>query len=209
MTDPMELVGRLAQRAADYRTGGPSSEHTAIMLDEAAACIREMVEWRPVESHPAYSVSRDGRVRRGDRILGQWLNGNGYAMVRLSGPRTTARVHQLVARAFLPPDAARPFVNHKNNARADNRVENLEWCTQAENLSHADRQGRMRRDYWVGRRSPSAKLTDQTAAMIRAAAASGQSYSQIAERFGTNKRTVGRIVNNQTYLPPAPGAEDE
>lgn len=42
--DPMELVGRLTQRAADYRTGGPSSEHTAIMLDEAAACIREMVE---------------------------------------------------------------------------------------------------------------------------------------------------------------------
>lgn len=46
MTDSMELVGRLTQRAADYRTGGPSSEHTAIMLDEAAACIREMVEWR-------------------------------------------------------------------------------------------------------------------------------------------------------------------
>lgn len=57
MTDPMELVGRLTQRAADYRTGGPSSEHTAIMLDEAAACIREMVEWRPIETAP-----RDGSL---------------------------------------------------------------------------------------------------------------------------------------------------
>ena len=46
MTDPMELVGALD------RIAGGAFPYTASVATEAAACIREMVEWRPIETAP-------------------------------------------------------------------------------------------------------------------------------------------------------------
>lgn len=70
MTDPMELVGRLENIA----TG--SFPYVASAAAEAAACIRELVEWRPIETAP-----RDGtvlllRTGHGHCIVGFWLNGS-------------------------------------------------------------------------------------------------------------------------------------
>lgn len=50
MTDPMELVGRLESRSDTSRRIGKDA--LANDLTEAAACIREMVEWRPIETAP-------------------------------------------------------------------------------------------------------------------------------------------------------------
>lgn len=55
MTDPMELVGRLETYADPHEEIGMTYVRSA--LTEAAACIREMVEWRPIETAP-----RDGTV---------------------------------------------------------------------------------------------------------------------------------------------------
>ena len=157
------------------------------------------VGWQPIDER--YEVSRTGMVRRADGlVLKQWLNDQGYAYVRLSRPRRQKRVHRLVAEAFIPNPERKPFVNHINNDRADNRVENLEWCTQWENLSHARQQGRMQDDYWTGRRSPRATLSDDQVKAIRAEYASSRiSCETIGKKYGVGKHAIARLIKGTTY----------
>ena len=161
----------------------------------------EQVGWMPVNENPAYEVSVCGHVRKRDgQIIGQFPNHDGYMIVRLSSPRALKRVHRLVAEAFVPNPEGKPFVNHIDNDRADNNVGNLEWCTQRENISHADAQGRMQRDYWAGRRSPNASLTDIQVRKIRSLYAGGsRSYQSLADEFRISKRAIGRLINGETY----------
>lgn len=159
------------------------------------------MEWQPIDGD-GYEVSQCGIIRRADGlVLKQWKNDQGYMLVRLNNPRRVERVHRLVAAAFLPNPGNKPFVNHVDNCRSNNNASNLEWCTQWENLNHAAKQGRMQRDYWTGRRSPNAKITDSQAAQIRAYyEAGGISWEALARDFNISKRSVGRIVNGETYV---------
>lgn len=158
-------------------------------------------QWKTIAGWVGYEVSDAGRVRKVDgTILTQWLNADGYSLVRLSNPRRVERVHRLVATAFVPNQRELPFVNHIDNARSNNSRENLEWCTQQENLSHAERQGRMQRDYWVGKRSPNASLSDEDVSAIRRTYGDGKSsHSALAAKYGISKRAIGRLLNRETY----------
>ena len=158
--------------------------------------------WLPVVGHEdRYDVSDLGRVRsRMARLLVSTLTLRVMRFVGFPALARRCRVHRLVAEAFIPNPNAKPFVNHIDNDRANNVATNLEWCTQLENLRHAEKQGRMQRDYWVGKRSPSAVLSDTQIREIRTLYATGEwSWLTLGRKFGICKRSIGRIINRESY----------
>lgn len=120
-----------------------------------------MIEhWNKVtDFEEMYEVSNMGNIRSLDRkVRGSFnlyaikkgqkikpvLNQSGYATVILcNGPTGSKRktIHRIVALAFIPNPENKPFINHINGNRTDNRVINLEWCTPAENAMHAWKTG--------------------------------------------------------------------
>lgn len=110
-----------------------------------------MENWKPISSHPDYEVSDQGRVRRvvvadiwhPAHDLTGWLHSTGCVCVTIfnDGKRKAARVHRLVAQAFLPNPQNLPTVNHKDGDKTNNAVENLEWATSRRQIIHAIQTG--------------------------------------------------------------------
>lgn len=73
------------------------------------------------------------------RVLKNRLNDAGYTVcdLEINSHSKPCRVHRLIALSFIPLVHGKNCINHKNGVRYDNRLENLEWCTQAENLEHS------------------------------------------------------------------------
>lgn len=78
-------------------------------------------------------IQRNGVLRKiKGKILKQSLLPCGYMYVTIAeeiGKPHIKRAHRLIAQTFIPNPLNLPQINHKNEDKADNRVENLEWCT--------------------------------------------------------------------------------
>ena len=93
-----------------------------------------------------YQVSNKGRIFSllSNKVLAVRQDEDGYMRVSLNtveGKRKTERIHRLVALAFVPNPENKTEVNHINCIRNDNRAENLEWVTHAENNAYTSKCG--------------------------------------------------------------------
>ena len=90
-----------------------------------------------------YAVTEDGRVwsYKSNKFLKQTLLNRGYLQVELynNGVGKKFLIHRLVAEAYLPNPDNLPQVNHKDENKQNNSVENLEWCTEKENDNYGNR----------------------------------------------------------------------
>lgn len=96
--------------------------------------------WKDNEGYEGmYQVSNMGRVRslRRNIILRQGIS-RGYYILILSknGKRLTNKVHRLVANAFISNPNNYPIVNHKDENKTNNCVNNLEWCDSKYNINY-------------------------------------------------------------------------
>lgn len=108
--------------------------------------------WKDVIGYEGrYQVSSEGRIRSlptksrtkyfsGD-IIKQFQDKAGYMAVGLS--RKIFKVHRIVATAFIENPNNYPCVNHKDENKTNNKIENLEWCTHRYNSNYGTRNKRI------------------------------------------------------------------
>lgn len=103
----------------------------------------EIEEFREVVGFEGlYEVSNLGKVRniKTGRILKPWRCTSGYLEVYLvNNGKYVKLIHRLVAQAFLPNPQNLPQVNHKDEDKTNNTVDNLEWCTSQYNANYGNR----------------------------------------------------------------------
>lgn len=106
--------------------------------------------WKDIAGYEGrYMVSNFGRVKSmrclahdGEKIMKTVRHHTGYMIVSLGRkPRKVFLVHVLVANAFIENKEKKPYVNHIDGNKANNKASNLEWVTAKENTSHAIKTG--------------------------------------------------------------------
>lgn len=111
--------------------------------------------WKTINEYPEYQVSNFGRIKsfKVDKINGKIMKPykctKGYLQIDISldgrkrQNRVHLAVHRLVAKAFLANPDNLPEVNHKDEDKTNNNVNNLEWCTSKYNNNYGTHKERV------------------------------------------------------------------
>jgi len=170
--------------------------------------------WKEIEGYNGvYFVSNTGKVKSVDHYCeGRIGNGKqtgrvlklskchkGYLRVSLSlnKKRFSTGAHRLVAIAFIPNPKNKPQVNHINGIKTDNRVENLEWCTNKENQIHAVKNNLNNPNF--GENNHNSKLTNKQVLNIRNLHKIGFTGKDLAKDHNISEAAMSKILRNETY----------
>jgi hypothetical protein len=168
--------------------------------------------WKDIKGFEGlYQVSNFGRVKS---LPKEWVCGRnggigkhngmilkiqidketGYIRVTLTKKniRKHISIHRLVGIHFITNPNNKPVINHINGIKLDNRIENLEWVSHAENNQHAFYIGLNRK----GEEHSSSKLTEKEVLEIRS---SGLSSCKLAKIYNVSSKCILNIKNNKSW----------
>lgn len=169
-----------------------------------------MEEWKDIKGFEGmYQISNLGRVKTlnykntgEERIRANSLTRDGYIKVRLlhKGKDKTARVHRLVAEAFIPNKENKDTVNHIDGDKTNNNVNNLEWADRKQQMLHAYKLGLKKPE--DGIKNGNSRLSKEQILEIRKIyKPRDKEYNTIAlgKIYGVCDTVIGDIVNFRTY----------
>lgn len=147
-------------------------------------------EFRDIKNYENYEVSNLGRIRRNGKILKPSKTTTGYLRVNLykNGIMKSAYIHRLVAQTFLPNPQNLPMINHKDEDKTNNSIDNLEWCTAEYNNSYGTRIKRV-----VEKNSKPVLQYDFSGKFIK----EFSSVSDAAEEIGVSLGTLSGALTGQ------------
>lgn len=127
---------------------------------------------------------------------------SGYLYVHLhngDGKGKLKRIHRIVAEAYLDNPCNYTQVNHKNGNKQDNHVNNLEWCSNVQNMQHAIKHGLFKT---AGENNPSAKLNWEQVIEIRKEYIyrdKQHGTRALAKKYGVTNVMIGKIVRGECW----------
>lgn len=155
-------------------------------------------EWRDCEDWLGYyQVSNLCRVRKvTGKILKQFKStGGGYWVVNLTNGNRKKQefVHRLIAKAFIPNPNNYPIINHKDEDKLNNSIDNLEWCTYSYNTNYGE--VNKRRGEAVRKAQLGTHHSEETKKkMSKTAYAQSELKSQIAKNLWQNPEYRKRVL---------------
>ena len=152
--------------------------------------------WKTINGFNNYQISSLGRVR--SITTGKVLNGtadeNGYLKVRLykAGKGYTINIHRLVAKNFIPNPENYPCINHRDEVKTNNSIENLEWCSYQYNNCYGTRNERAAKTMLGNKNSDKPVKCIETSEVFECTA-------DAARKYGLERCAVSNAANpNQT-----------
>lgn len=165
-----------------------------------------METWKKVKGY-TYEVSDLGRIRnmKTNKILRPFDRSKygpellrGYLTVHMTdghGKYKNKTVHSIVMETFVCKRPKGLVINHKNGKRGDNRLSNLEYCTQSENRKEDFRLGRQS---LTGEKNTQSVLTAEDVLLIRASYPK-ESVIKMSKYYGVKRSCIYQVLNKITW----------
>ena len=174
--------------------------------------------WRDIKGYEnLYQISNLGRIKtkqkkvnnrfkdiiREEKIIKLSLNRNGYYIVHLwkDGKSINKTVHRLVANAFIPNENKLPLINHKDENKKNNCVDNLEWCTYKYNSNYGERNKKLSKIMKTKNCKKIIAYDYKTNEIYN----EYPSISECARELNISKSDISHILNNNHYAKSRKG----
>jgi hypothetical protein len=149
----------------------------------------ETEQFKDLDQYPNYQIGNRGNIWSclHKIFLKQTIQKQGYMQVCINKnyKKINVRINRLVALAFIPNPENKLYVNHIDGNKLNNSVDNLEWCSESENMIHA---------YKLGLEKPNKKLNKDQIIEIRQLSKLSITKDQIAKQFNVSRKTIFNVL---------------